>query len=150
MISKEASLFFAKIANNIIESGYVIKEWSEIFGLLGQEGKKDEKTLEMWEQIKFYGYVEQKFKDDEQVCFAITDKGRLFAEELKAVVANVGNEVHELKIDHLGRPIAISSQKFFKRVASFFKRKWVDIVLGLASGLVGGLIGGACLIAFIK
>lgn len=150
MISKEATLLFAKIADNITESGYVVKDWSELFALLGESRPKDDKLKEMWEQIKFYGYVVQKFKDDEQVCFAITDKGKLYQEELKTVAVGLTKDGVALQIDKLGRPIIVGTEKFAKKVAVFFKRKWADIVVGLVSGLLGGIIGGVIIAVIMR
>lgn len=146
MISKEASIFFAKIADNIKKSGFIVKEWDEIKAVYGENVPKDEQIAEMWEQIKFYGYIDQKYKDESEVCFAITDKGRLFEEELKIVVDDLDAENVDIKTDKYGRPVAVVPTSIFKKIGVFFKAKWVNIVISLTCGFVGGIVGGVIML----
>ncbi len=157
MLTVQQTQFLSKLSHNFQDKGYVIQEWNDIFDLLGDEKPDNTTCKEMWEQIKINNCIIIKFKDEEQVCFCMTDKAKLLCQEFDLMQQQAQEKSAVISQDSLERTVMVlpdSSQiekiidtkatkpKFRYKVGAFFA--------GLLGGVLGGFLSGGAVFYLLQ
>lgn len=141
MLSQRATQFISQLCDLIPAGKYTIRDWEELSSLSGDSDAKD-----LIEQLKINGCVDVKYKSDQEVCFALTDKATLVSQEYKSIVTQ--DESCQVVTNNAGNVIVVSKDndasvpvKKVGRLSSF--------IYGLLGGLFGGCIGGGVVYAIL-
>ncbi|MGN0788636.1 MAG: hypothetical protein ACI4MY_01755 [Christensenellales bacterium] len=140
MLSQRATEFISQLCDLIPAGKYTIRDWEDLSSLSGDSDAKD-----LIEQLKINGCVDVKYKSDQEVCFALTDKATLVSQEYKSIVTQ--DESCQVVTNNAGNVIVVSKDdasvpvKKVGRLSSF--------IFGLLGGLLGGSIGGGVVYAIL-
>lgn len=85
MLSNTNTRFLAELCDKYPENKYIIVEWTELKSLW-DSAPEDFDFDEAWNELKINNCVVYKYKDDEEVCFTLTDKARVIVQEYKVLV----------------------------------------------------------------
>lgn len=85
MLSNTSTRYLAELCDKYPENKYVVAEWSELKGLW-QNAPEDFVFDESWNELKMNSCIVYKYKDEEEVCFTLTDKARVIVQEYKVLV----------------------------------------------------------------
>lgn len=85
MLSNTSTRYLSELCDKYPENKYVVVEWTELKELW-ENAPEDFDFEETWNELKINNCVVYKYKDDEEVCFTLTDKARVIVQEYKVLV----------------------------------------------------------------
>ncbi|MGN0771334.1 MAG: hypothetical protein ACI4MI_01980 [Christensenellales bacterium] len=141
MLSQQATEFLSRLCAAIPSGKYTIKEWRELSTFLDDES--DAKGL--FDQLKINGCVDVKYKSDDEVCFALTDKATLVSQEFNSLIKQ--DEKAQVVTTNAGNVIVVSQENQTKAAP---KGRLASFIYGLLGGLLGGCIGGGAVYAILS
>ncbi len=142
MLTNDAIDFLAILSDSISSRGYFVKEWGELAEL--KEGLDIDMCKKYFRQLKINGCADVKYFDEQEICFALTDKASLIVDDYK-VLNEQGSTSSQVVKDNDGRIVAVIPRKLKERKFDF--KSWIVCFLG---GILGGLIGGGILYAILN
>lgn len=139
MLDKEGVALLSRICSMTEGEKYEVFDWTDLF-----EGGLDDARKAVWHSLVQQGCVNVKYRDDEEVCFAVTLKGRNINEEL-ATMNVVGDQSQTVvRTDAAGRPVmVVKDESFFENMRKKMHSRSIGFIWGMIGGVVGGIIGGA-------
>lgn len=139
MLDKEGVALLSKLCSVTEGEKYAVLDWTDLF-----EGGLDESRKTVWHTLVQQGCVNVKYSDEEEVCFAVTLKGRNINEEL-ATMQVVGDDNQTVvRTDAAGRPVmVVKDDSFFEHLRKKMHSRTLGFIWGITGGVIGGIIGGA-------
>lgn len=139
MLDKEGVALLSRLCNMTEGEKYGVFDWTDLF-----EGGLDDARKAVWHSLVQQGCVNVKYRDEQEVCFAVTLKGRNINEEL-ATMQVVGDENQTVvRTDATGRPVmVVKDDSFFENMRKKMHSRSIGFIWGVIGGVVGGIIGGA-------
>ncbi|MEG1394487.1 MAG: hypothetical protein RSD04_01925 [Clostridia bacterium] len=163
MLTGQSTEVLQKLCDLLQDGAYKVLEWKEIFDA---EEFDDATAKKIWRELKFNQCVDVKFSDEEEVCFAVTDKSRLIVQELAQMALEKLSKNTFVKTDNQGRTCVVipneelqdSSQAVANAVATVNlptkkqgKKGGIKAFFwGVLGGLFGGGIGGGIVYAILN
>lgn len=149
MLTNTATSYLVELCGKYTENKYIVAEWQDLKGLYTQEdGPIDVK--ELWKELKMNGCLINKYADDEEVCFTLTDKARVLVQEYKALIEQMAAQNEEgeqqplaegfIKTDETGSLVMMTSNKESAKKRRFEVRELKKSAMG--RGFLGGLLSG--------
>jgi len=138
------------LCDKIGSKEYVIYSWEDVAKAYGEDIEVAD-VKEIFEDIRLNQCIIQKYKDDEEVCFAITDKARLIKQDYEALTKVEENAAPLVKTDESGNSVIVipkSSQELQKYVPQK-KKKLGARIEAFLFGILGGALGGAIVYGII-
>lgn len=163
MLTNLATLYLVDLCDKYPDNKYIVAEWEDLKAINTQEDTPVD-VQSLWKELKMNGCLINKYADEEEVCFSLTDKARVLVQEYKAYLEQMkaqadvsGQETDGLdnafiKTDENGSLVvmptggdAVKKRKFEikKLKKSAMGRGFLGgLVSGGIMGLIFGLIGG--------
>lgn len=166
MLSNTTTRYLAELCDKFPDNKYVVVEWSELKSMW-KDAPEDFDFDESFKELKMNDCIIYKYKDEDEVCFTLTDKARVLIQEYrvfieqavaaqqtaKKTVAKKGDKEEQLSAEQKeiikdsyvqagadGRAVMIMPTEVAEKKKKFeFKRIKQN---AFASGFLGGLVGG--------
>ena len=150
MLTNSATLYLVDLCDKFPDNKYVVMEWEDLKSLNTQEDENFD-VQGLWKELKMNGCLINKYADNDEVCFTLTDKARVLVQEYKAYVEQMkaqadGQETDGLdnafiKTDENGSLVVMPTTGDAVKKRKFEIKKLKKSAMG--RGFLGGLIGGA-------
>ena len=153
MLTNSATLYLVDICEKYPDNKYIVAEWEDLKALNTQENP-DFDLQALWKELKMNGCLVNKYADDEEVCFTLTDKARVlvqeykvYLEQMKAQAEAEGQETSDgldnafIKTDENGSLVVMPTSGEAVKKRKFELKKLKKNAMG--RGFIGGLISGA-------
>lgn len=143
MLSENATKLLIGLCNKINGKEYVIYSWDEVAKANEEELPIDE-IKEIFEEARLNQCLSQKYKDDDEVCFAVTDKALLIKQDYELIKKAEVSQEKLIKTDESGNSVIVLP-KTSHEVAQIQKleKKKLSFRLGaFIYGILGGILGG--------
>ena len=88
MLTNTATLYLVNLCDAYPDNKYLVVEWSDLKALSSQE---ELNISEVWKELKMNGCVNNKYADDDEVCFTLTDKARVLVQEYKVLMEQMSS-----------------------------------------------------------
>ena len=134
------------------DNKYVVSEWVDLKAVSTQEEAIDLQGL--WKELKMNGCLINKYADDDEVCFTLTDKARVLVQEYKAYLEQMKAQADDegeqesntldnayIKTDENGSLVVMPKNGEGVKKKRFDVKKLKKGAMG--RGFLGGLISGA-------
>ncbi|MDE6189023.1 MAG: hypothetical protein K2G37_01885 [Clostridia bacterium] len=158
MLSNTSTLYLVNLCDKYPENKYVIVEWEDLAKINTNEDENFD-IAEVWNELKMNGCLINKYKDDSEVCFTLTDKSRVLVQEYKILVEQMAKQSDEenaeaaplsesyIKTDNNGSLVLMPTGGDVAKKRKFELKKMKKTAVG--RGFLGGLIsGGICGLLF--
>lgn len=168
MLSNTSTRYLVELCDKYPENKYVVVEWPELKSLW-EYAPEDFDFDESWKELKMNECIVYKYKDEDEVCFTLTDKARVLVQEYKMFIEQtlasqqvsssaqkssskkideqaLTNEQREIlkdtfvKTDSDGRTVMVMPKEAAEKKKRFEFKKIKQSAF--AGGFVGGLISG--------
>lgn len=151
MLTNSATLYLVDICDKYPDNKYLVVEWEDLKAINTQEDPNfDLKAL--WKELKMNGCLINKYADEQEVCFTLTDKARVLAQEYKAYLEQMkaqadaddkdtgGLDNAFIKTDENGSLVVMPSSGDAVKKRKFEVKKLKKSAMG--RGFLGGLLSG--------
>ena len=149
MLTNSATLFLVDICDKYPDNKYLVVEWTDLEAINTQEDPNfDLKSL--WKELKMNGCIVNKYLDDQEVCFTLTDKARVLVQEYKAYLEQMkaqadgeqGDTLDNayIKTDENGSLVVMPTSGDAVKKRRFEVKKLKKSAMG--RGFLGGLLSG--------
>lgn len=144
MLTTRATEWLEQICDAIPTDGYKMREWKELYALLPDLSAEEGAAL--WRELRAGGMVQVKFHDDDEVCFALSERSRAVVQDVKILReshADPDQAIIQTGAD--GKAMMMVSTDTIARDVIRRTRKTRNLrswIAGLLSGIVGGIVGG--------
>ena len=143
MLTEKATKLTMGLCENIGSKEYVIYSWDEVAKCYSEDADINE-IKELFEEVRLNQCVNQKYKDDDEVCFAITDKALLIKHDYEAMEKAEKTATPLVKTDDNGNSVIVIPQSAPQLEKYTKKKKTLGLKLtAFLYGLLGGVLGGA-------
>ena len=153
MLTNSATLYLVDICEKYPDNKYIVVEWEDLKALNTQADPAfDVKAT--WKELKMNGCLVNKYADEQEVCFTLTDKARVLAQEYKVYLEQMkaqaqadGQEKADgldhayIKTDENGSLVVMPTSGEAVKKRKFELKKLKKNAMG--RGFIGGLISGA-------
>ncbi len=141
MLSESATKLIIALGEKTGGKEYVIYSWDEIAKSLGEECVVDE-IKPLFEEARLNQCLTQKYKDDDEVCFALTDKGLLIKQDYELMLKQEETQEKVIKTDESGNSVIVLP-KTSNEIVPIKKKGLSYKVSAFLYGILGGALGGA-------
>ncbi|MDE7348466.1 MAG: hypothetical protein K2N53_02260, partial [Clostridia bacterium] len=151
MLTNSATLYLVDICDKYPDNKYLVVEWEDLKAISTQEDPNfDLKAL--WKELKMNGCLVNKYADEQEVCFTLTDKARVLAQEYKAYLEQMKAQAEAddkepngldnafIKTDENGSLVVMPSSGDVAKKKKFEVKKLKKSAMG--RGFLGGLLSG--------
>ncbi len=139
MLDKDGIALLSKLCTMTEGEKFSVYDWTDVFG-----GEIDEERKNLWRTLLQQGCVSVKYSDDEEVCFAVTLKGRNINEELATMQVVEDENQTVVRTDATGRPVmVVKDETFFENMRKKLHSRSIGFVWGIVGGIIGGIVGGS-------
>ena len=151
MLTNSATLYLVDLCDKYPDNKYIVAEWEDLKALNTQEDTAID-VQGLWKELKMNGCLINKYADDDEVCFTLTDKARVLVQEYKAYLEQMkaqadasGQESDGLdnafiKTDENGSLVVMPTSGDAVKKRKFEIKKLKKNAMG--RGFLGGLISG--------
>ncbi|MDE6275183.1 MAG: hypothetical protein K2M75_01450 [Clostridia bacterium] len=153
MLTNSATLYLVDICEKYPDNKYIVAEWEDLKAINTHEDSSFDLQA-LWKELKMNGCLVNKYADDQEVCFTLTDKARVLVQEYKAYLDQMkaqaeadGQETAEgldnafIKTDENGSLVVMPTSGEAVKKRKFELKKLKKNAMG--RGFFGGLISGA-------
>lgn len=140
MLSETATKLIIALGKKTGGKDYVIYTWNEVKEAFGEDIAVEE-IQNLFEEARLNQCVSQKYRDDDEVCFALTDKGLLIKQDYELLMKQEETKQTVIKTDESGNSVIVLP-KASHEIAPVKKGLSIKITAFLY-GLLGGVLGGA-------
>lgn len=151
MLTNTATLYLVDLCDAYPDNKYVVVEWGDLKGLSRQE---ELDLKEVWKELKMNGCIINKYADDEEVCFTLTDKARVLVQEYKVLIEQMAAQEQNkddaqsldnsyIKTDENGSLVLMPTGGEVVKKRKFELKELKKSAMG--RGFLGGLISGSIL-----
>ena len=154
MLSNTSTQYLVDLCDKYPENKYVVVEWSDLIALNSRE--EGFNITDVWNELKMNGCLIIKYKDEDEVCFTLTDKSRVIVQEYKLLIEQAAKQSEDksdgegetfIKTDENGSLMFMPGATESVKKRKFELKKLKKSALG--RGFLGGLIsGGICGLLF--
>ena len=152
MLTNSATLYLVDLCDKYPDNKYIVAEWEDLKAINTQEDTLID-LQGLWKELKMNGCIINKYADDDEVCFTLTDKARVLVQEYKAYL-----EQMKAQADADGQEAEILDNAFIKTdengslvvmptTGEAVKKKKFEIKKlkkgAMSRGFLGGLISGS-------
>ncbi|MCI8420798.1 MAG: hypothetical protein HFE34_00740 [Clostridia bacterium] len=152
MLTNSATLYLVDLCDKYPDNKYIVAEWEDLKAINTQEDTPID-LQGLWKELKMNGCIINKYADDDEVCFTLTDKARVLVQEYKAYL-----EQMKAQADADGQEAEILDNAFIKTdengslvvmptTGEAVKKKKFEIKKlkkgAMSRGFLGGLISGS-------
>ena len=130
------------LCSKIGSKEYVIYSWDEVAKCFGDDADLAE-VKELFEEVRLNQCINQKYKDDDEVCFAITDKALLIKHDYEAMEKAEKTATPLVKTDESGNSVIVIPQSAPQLEKYTKPKKTLGFRLtAFLYGILGGVLGG--------
>ena len=130
------------LCSKIGSKEYVIYSWDEVAKCFDDDADLAE-VKELFEEVRLNQCVNQKYKDDDEVCFAITDKALLIKHDYEAMEKAEKTATPLVKTDESGNSVIVIPQSAPQLEKYTKPKKTLGFRLtAFLYGILGGVLGG--------
>ena len=130
------------LCSKIGSKEYVIYSWDEVAKCFGDDADLSE-VKELFEEVRLNQCINQKYKDDDEVCFAITDKALLIKHDYEAMEKAEKTATPLVKTDESGNSVIVIPQSAPQLEKYTKPKKTLGFRLtAFLYGILGGVLGG--------
>ena len=153
MLTNSATLYLVNLCDKYPDNKYVVVEWEDLKAISAQEDPNFDLQA-LWKELKMNGCLVNKYADEQEVCFTLTDKARVLAQEYKVYLEQMkaqaeaeGQDASEgldnayIKTDENGSLVVMPTSGEAVKKRKFELKKLKKNAMG--RGFIGGLISGA-------
>lgn len=108
MLTNSATLYLVDLCDKYPDNKYIVAEWEDLKAINTQEDTPID-LQGLWKELKMNGCIINKYADDDEVCFTLTDKARVLVQEYKAYL-----EQMKAQADADGQEAEILDNAFIK------------------------------------
>ena len=146
MLSNTSTLYLVDLCEKYPENRYLVAEWDDLTAI-NTHADENFDVREVWNELKMNGCLINKYKDDDEVCFTLTDKSRVIVQEYKLLMEQSAKQESDsadapegfIKTDESGSLVFMPNGNEVKKRKFEIKK----IKKGAMSrGFLGGLISG--------
>lgn len=156
MLSNTSTLYLVDLCDKYPDNKYVVVEWRDL-ACVNTNPNENFDLAEVWNELKMNGCLINKYKDEEEVCFTLTDKSRVLVQEYKLLTEQMAKQAEDksgdqlaesyIKTDENGSLMFMPSGNEAAKKRRFEVKKLKKSALG--RGFLGGLLsGGICGLLF--
>ena len=150
MLSESATKLILNLCNKIEGKEYVIYSWDEVKACYDDDVALEE-VQQLFEEARLNLCITQKYKDDDEVCFSMTDKARLIKQDCELMLKAEKKKEKVIKTDEAGNSVIVLP-KTSNEVMAQKKQNRAPLSQRLISflyGILGGVLGGGIIYAII-
>ncbi len=151
MLTNSATLYLVDICDKYPDNKYLVVEWEDLKAI----GKQDDPNFDLkalWKELKMNGCLINKYADEQEVCFTLTDKARVLVQEYKAYLEQMRAQAEAddkepgeldnafIKTDENGSLVVMPSNGDAVKKRKFEVKKLKKSAMG--RGFLGGLLSG--------
>lgn len=156
MLSNTSTLYLVDLCDKYPDNKYVVVEWRDL-ACVNTNPNENFDLAEVWNELKMNGCLINKYKDEEEVCFTLTDKSRVLVQEYKHFTEQMAKQAEEnedagqsesyIKTDENGSLMFMPNSTENAKKKKFELKKLKKSAMG--RGFLGGLLsGGICGLLF--
>ena len=151
MLTNSATLYLVDICDKYPDNKYLVVEWEDLKAISTQEDPNFDLNA-LWKELKMNGCLVNKYADEQEVCFTLTDKARVLVQEYKAYLEQMKAQAEAddkepngldnafIKTDENGSLVVMSSSGDVAKKRKFEVKKLKKSAMG--RGFLGGLLSG--------
>ncbi|MDE5756571.1 MAG: hypothetical protein K2I23_05715 [Clostridia bacterium] len=149
MLTNSATLYLVDICDKYPDNKYHVVEWEDLKAINTQEDPNFD-IQALWKELKMNACLVNKYADEQEVCFTLTDKARVLVQEYKAYLEQMkaqedGAQSETLdnayiKTDENGSLVVVPSSGDAVKKRRFEVKKLKKSAMG--RGFLGGLLSG--------
>lgn len=153
MLTNSATLYLVDICDKYPDNKYIVVEWQDLKAINTQQDDSFDLNA-LWKELKMNGCIINKYSDEDEVCFTLTDKARVLAQEYKAYLEQLkaqaeaeGEERTDeldnafIKTDESGSLVVMPSSGNVVKKRKFDVKKVKKSAM--SRGFLGGLLSGS-------
>ena len=142
MLSNTSTLYLVDLCDKYPDNKYVVVEWRDL-ACVNTNPNENFDLAEVWNELKMNGCLINKYKDEEEVCFTLTDKSRVLVQEYKLLTEQMAKQAEDKSGDQLAESYIKTRLEVKKLKKSAMGRGFLGGLLsGGICGLLFGLLGG--------
>ncbi|MDE7208744.1 MAG: hypothetical protein K2O31_02565 [Clostridia bacterium] len=157
MLTNSATLYLVDICDKYPDNKYLVVEWEDLKAISTQEDPNFDLQA-LWKELKMNGCLVNKYADEQEVCFTLTDKARVLVQEYKAYLEQMKAQAEAddkepsgldnafIKTDENGSLVVMPSSNDAVKKRKFEVKKLKKSAMG--RGFLGGLLSG-CIMGLI-
>ncbi|MDE5549648.1 MAG: hypothetical protein K2J13_05300, partial [Clostridia bacterium] len=155
MLSNTTTLYLVDLCDKFPDNKYLVVEWSDLAAINTHESENFD-LQEVWNELKINGCLINKYKDDDEVCFTLTDKSRVLVQEYKLLMEQSEKQADGASDTPMGEGFIKTDENgslVFMPNGNEVKKRRFEIKKikkgAMSRGFLGGLIsGGICGLLF--
>ena len=149
MLTDKATKLVLALCDKIGSKEYVIYSWEDVAKCYDEKSSIDD-VKALFEEGRLNQCLTQKYKDDDEVCFAITDKALLIRHDYNALTNATEDAAPLVKTDEDGNSVLVlpTSNEQLKKIKKGTRALSYKLTAFLY-GLLGGVLGGAIVYVII-
>ncbi|MDE6614127.1 MAG: hypothetical protein K2K24_01320 [Clostridia bacterium] len=155
MLSNTTTLYLVDLCDKFPDNKYLVVEWSDLAAINTHESENFD-LQEVWNELKMNGCLINKYKDDDEVCFTLTDKSRVLVQEYKLLMEQSEKQADGASDTPMGEGFIKTDENgslVFMPNGNEVKKRRFEIKKikkgAMSRGFLGGLIsGGICGLLF--
>ena len=147
MLSESATKLVMNLCEKISGKDFVIYSWDEVKNCYGEDEALDD-VKKVFEEARLNLCITQKYKDDDEVCFAMTDKALLIKQDYELMLKAEKTKEKVIKTDEAGNSVIVLP-KTSKEVMAQKKKPLSIKITAFLYGILGGVLGGGIICAIM-
>ena len=146
MLSESATKLIISLCDKINGKDFVIYSWDDVKASYGEDVALDD-VKQLFEEARLNLCITQKYKDDDEVCFAMTDKALLIKQDCELLKKAEKTNEQVIKTDEEGNSVIVIPKTTAEVKAQ--KKKLSIKIQAFLFGILGGLLGGGIVCAIM-
>jgi len=147
MLSESATKLIMDLCGKINGSDFVIYTWEEVKNTYDENAALED-VQEIFEEARLNLCINQKYKDDDEVCFSMTDKARLIKQDYELMKKAEVKHEKVIKTDDAGNSVIVLP-KTSHEVVAVHKKTLSNKIASFLYGILGGVLGGGVVCAIM-
>ncbi|MBD5085761.1 MAG: hypothetical protein HDT32_00030 [Clostridiales bacterium] len=148
MLSNTSTLYLVDLCEKYPENRYMVAEWDDLSAINTHDDENFD-VREVWNELKMNGCLINKYKDDDEVCFTLTDKSRVIVQEYKLLMEQSAKQADGESETSMGEGFIKTDESgslVFMPGGNEVKKRKFEIKKikkgAMSRGFLGGLISG--------
>ena len=147
MLTESATKLVMALCEKTKGSEYKIYTWDEVKSYYDENAALED-VKSIFEEARLNLCINQKYKDDDEVCFCMTDKARLIKQDYEILEKAEKKKEKVIKTDDAGNSVIVLP-KTSKEVVEVKKKTLSFKVASFLYGILGGVLGGGIICAIM-
>lgn len=149
MLSNTSTLYLVDLCDKYPDNKYIVAEWDDLNAINTHESESFD-LQDVWKDLKMNGCLINKYKDEDEVCFTLTDKSRVLVQEYKLLIEKMANQSEDSAASSMGEGFIKTDESgslvFMQNGNELVKKRKFEIKKikkgAMSRGFLGGLISG--------